>query len=473
MQQTEYDLVYKTKTTPFFPIILMAKNYSEPFKSLCGLDLQIEEPIVAVIHDDTAHWFFPKTLAPIGVSVIEQLVSEPALLDNLVEKEQEISKDFLSRINKPVADFFTNGYLNEAGEKELRILFSLYSDYGYYIDVPGFLLQLYYVDSFKERLFASIQGVSDQRKEDIYHTLLSSPYETNYEQFVRALYEHIIEEKDDSNIDTIVENFYWLTHDYLGTIIDRLYVEEQLREMKEKDIAYAAQEIESTQARIQDITESVESLPNDMQQEVRAIHTLLKLYNDRKKEIANQVNIYFRRIVEHRFPEATFNDIHRLYQLAPEDVMSVLKGHTVASQDERYAEWVYEIPKGVVTTGNKELLSLIIPSGTVTELKGSVASPGNITGRVQCILNVSQIQQFEEGNILVAPFTNVNYLPIMKKAKAILTEVGGLTSHAAVVSRELDIPCIVGISQLLSILKDGDAVSVDAKSGVVKILTDE
>jgi len=58
----------------------------------------------------------------------------------------------------------------------------------------------------------------------------------------------------------------------------------------------------------------------------------------------------------------------------------------------------------------------------------------------------------------------------MKKAKAILTEFGGLTSHAAIVSRELNRPCVVGIPNLLASVQDGDRLEVDADNGVVRVL---
>ena len=64
----------------------------------------------------------------------------------------------------------------------------------------------------------------------------------------------------------------------------------------------------------------------------------------------------------------------------------------------------------------------------------------------------------------------VHYLPIMKKAKAILTEFGGLTSHAAIVSRELNKPCVVGIPNLLASVQDGDKVEVDADNGNIRVL---
>ena len=66
--------------------------------------------------------------------------------------------------------------------------------------------------------------------------------------------------------------------------------------------------------------------------------------------------------------------------------------------------------------------------------------------------------------------TTVDYLPAMKKASAIVTDDGGITSHAAIISRELGIPCIVGTKIATKVLKDGDLVEVNANKGEVKIL---
>ncbi|MDD4900882.1 MAG: PEP-utilizing enzyme [Patescibacteria group bacterium] len=103
-------------------------------------------------------------------------------------------------------------------------------------------------------------------------------------------------------------------------------------------------------------------------------------------------------------------------------------------------------------------------------LKGLVACPGKVRGRVRVILRNGDFMKFKKGEVLVALQTMVHYIPIMKLSSAILTEFGGLTSHAAIVGRELKKPCIVGIPNLIASLKDGDLVEVDADKGVVKIL---
>ena len=84
-------------------------------------------------------------------------------------------------------------------------------------------------------------------------------------------------------------------------------------------------------------------------------------------------------------------------------------------------------------------------------------------------MRVADIQRMKEGAVLVAPLTMPQLLPAMKKASAILTEVGGVTSHATILSRELKIPCIVGIQNLTATLQDGDFVKVNAEKGIITI----
>lgn len=100
-------------------------------------------------------------------------------------------------------------------------------------------------------------------------------------------------------------------------------------------------------------------------------------------------------------------------------------------------------------------------------LTGAPASPGIGVGPVKIIYSPSEIDKIHKGDVLVAPQTNPDYVPAMKKASAIVTEKGGRTSHAAIVSRELGIPAVVGAEHATKILKNDMVVSVDGKTGEV------
>ena len=106
----------------------------------------------------------------------------------------------------------------------------------------------------------------------------------------------------------------------------------------------------------------------------------------------------------------------------------------------------------------------------VKNFKGEIASRGKSNGKVKIILTRNELAKMKNGNILVAPMTSPWYLPAIKKATAIITDEGGVTCHAAIVSRELNIPCIIGTKIATQVLKDGDLVEVDANKGDVKLL---
>ena len=106
-------------------------------------------------------------------------------------------------------------------------------------------------------------------------------------------------------------------------------------------------------------------------------------------------------------------------------------------------------------------------------ISGLVVSKGGkavARGRVRILLDPARADKFRKGEILVAPMTSPEYIFAMRKAAAIITDTGGLTSHAAIVSRELGVPCIVGTKVATKVLKDGDFIEVDANGGVIKKL---
>jgi phosphoenolpyruvate synthase/pyruvate phosphate dikinase len=104
------------------------------------------------------------------------------------------------------------------------------------------------------------------------------------------------------------------------------------------------------------------------------------------------------------------------------------------------------------------------------EIKGMPAFRGVAKGIVKKIVTKLDVNNFKKGQVLVAEMTQPDYVPIMKKAAAIVTDEGGITCHAAIVARELKVPCIIGTKIATKVLHDGDLVEVDANSGTVKII---
>jgi phosphohistidine swiveling domain-containing protein len=106
----------------------------------------------------------------------------------------------------------------------------------------------------------------------------------------------------------------------------------------------------------------------------------------------------------------------------------------------------------------------------VQKLSGMAASSGKASGEVRIIMSQENFEEFEEGEVLVTGMTRPEFVSTMKKSAAIITNEGGITSHAAIVSRELNKPCVIGTQNATEVLQDGDRVEVDADEGVVKII---
>lgn len=108
--------------------------------------------------------------------------------------------------------------------------------------------------------------------------------------------------------------------------------------------------------------------------------------------------------------------------------------------------------------------------GKQTELKGAIAFNGVVSGMVKVVMTAHEINKIKKGDILVAPTTAPSFIFGMEKAAAFVTDEGGITSHAAIVAREMKKPCIIGTKIATKILKDGMMVEVDANKGIVRII---
>ncbi len=117
--------------------------------------------------------------------------------------------------------------------------------------------------------------------------------------------------------------------------------------------------------------------------------------------------------------------------------------------------------------GSKPSLASLAGASAKELLRGMGASPGVAVGRVRVLESPADGAKLQPGEILVAHTTSPDWVPLMKRAAATVTDTGGMTSHAAIVSRELGVPCVVGTRGATQLLHDGEVVTVDATRGIV------
>jgi pyruvate,water dikinase len=159
-------------------------------------------------------------------------------------------------------------------------------------------------------------------------------------------------------------------------------------------------------------------------------------------------------------PVLTDAEVHELAELGAR-----IEAHYGAPQD---TEWAFEAQGGAWMLQSRPVTTLApaVQPGRVL-VRGLGAAPGRASGTVRIAPDVHAAHALEPGEVLVAPMTTPDWVPFMRTAGAIVTDSGGMTCHAAIVSRELGLPCIVGTARATSTLRDGELVGVDATRGVV------
>ncbi len=100
-------------------------------------------------------------------------------------------------------------------------------------------------------------------------------------------------------------------------------------------------------------------------------------------------------------------------------------------------------------------------------VRGLGVSPGQGSGRARILTNIKDMSSFEQGDVLVTEMTTPDWVPAMKIASAVVTNLGGKTCHAAIVGRELGVPCVVGCENATEVLKDGQVITVDGQRGLI------
>ena len=225
--------------------------------------------------------------------------------------------------------------------------------------------------------------------------------------------------------------------------------------------------------------EIIKKLPLKKREVVRIIHQLVFL-----KDHRNDLRFYAHFFIKNLYYEIARRSglkIKELSFLIDQEIIDLLEGKMGLTEikekirQRKEGHLIFKEGKRVeILSGEKakELRSKIIE-----ELKeekqafvGIVAASGKVKGEVIIVKNDNDLKKMKKGKILVAIFTRPHYLSVMRQAKAIITDEGGITSHAAIVSRELNIPCIVNTKIATKVLKDGQLVEVDANKGVVRII---
>jgi phosphohistidine swiveling domain-containing protein len=167
--------------------------------------------------------------------------------------------------------------------------------------------------------------------------------------------------------------------------------------------------------------------------------------------------------------------------LTPDEIISFLKDGTspmtVIQKRSGYNWLIFGDKKEELHISDQRKLLKNLESRMVPQVEagtkiftGQIGNKGRARGIVRIVIAIDDFHKMRDGDILVTTMTTPDFVVLMQKASGIVTDTGGLLSHASIVSRELNKPCIIGTKIATQVLHDGDLVEVDAERGIVKIL---
>ncbi|MFH1308255.1 MAG: PEP-utilizing enzyme [archaeon] len=250
--------------------------------------------------------------------------------------------------------------------------------------------------------------------------------------------------------------------------------------LKEK---YEDSEIpEASEEKLNQFQEFLNKLNQDEKKLVHYIQEIINIRDSRKDPISKGITIQFR-VAQKMFNEAGLEKDLIYYYNFEELIQGIsylkenknyikkrLKGYSIIAYYNGQIEEEYNTFDTIKQQIDRIYLSQEKQKSSDKLITGQSAYPGKVQGIVRIVRDPFKATDFKQGTILVTGMTRPEFAPLMRFAGAIITDEGGVTCHAAIVSRELKIPCIVGTKIASQILKTGDLVEIDADKGIVRIL---
>jgi phosphohistidine swiveling domain-containing protein len=341
-----------------------------------------------------------------------------------------------------------------------------------------------------ELLLNKILKEINRDKTEEYLEILSAPVEYSFfqQEELDLLRTSFIKNKKEFRevLEKHAQKYYWILNSYGGNQVLKInYFRDKLKELLRGKIA--KNKIKEIENIIKNSQRRKEYLIRKLKLNKKIILIARQLsqsiwWQDLRKGYIWRMNYFWDKFLKEiaRRTKWSFDDLLWCW---PGEVIRILQNQKVdkrkiLSRKKYYATYT-EIGnmKHLFGKQARDLVKIYLEApvgGKIKELKGLTVSKGKedfVRGKAKIITNpFRDLKKMKRGDILVASMTSPEFIIAMKKAKAIITDHGGITSHAAIVSRELRVTCVVDTKIATKVLKDGNLVEVDANKGIVKIL---
>src|SRR3989338_765126 len=444
---------------------------------------------------------------------IKQLYDEPEKTKTLFNNWRKENKRFFEFCEKEVCA------LEKLDDNKLYLLYNSFLNYfietwtpTLSVDVMGTYTETELLNNFlkavKEGVKKAVNKTVNSRHLERRDTLkyFNELCQPTHISFVRKEHISILnlallykKEKDKFNLSNHFKNqlkehqknVYWIENNYrnIKTLDERYFLEKIKAES-----AKTKEQINESLKKLEDV-KSIEkkqkllftqlNLKGKIIQDILLTH-LLTEWQDSRREMNMKGNHYLNELLKmiakrknlslNEIYHASVGEISSLFTKTKNNTLGKIDKNKLHLRSKHMVQLMEQPEQETIFEGKdaEEIINAFKSENIDADLRGGTASVSNtsdkiITGKVRVVLDANK-SKLEEGEILVASMTRPEYEPLMKKAKAIITDEGGMTSHAAIVSREMGIPCIIGTKNATKLLKDGMIVAMNTNHGVVRII---
>lgn len=289
--------------------------------------------------------------------------------------------------------------------------------------------------------------------------LLTHPKRDSY---IREAEKYLLKTKD---IEGFIDKYYWIDNNYSQTKV-----------LTQKEVLMRLKEIESHKRLKRAYSKTKLSASNNRLIELLRNYALYK--DNRKKHI--WIFLHFLETLLKEVSRRIKLPMTDLRNTFPQEIALILAGKfskTKIGERKKYCVvvWKEDAKKPQILTGYKakkwEKIVYQKSKEGIKTILGQTACSGLVRGKVRVLLSAKDCYKLEKGEVLVTFMTSPDFMSAIRKCSAIVTNFGGVTSHAAIISRELNVPCIVGTKIATHVLKTGDLVEVNANNGIVRLLS--
>lgn len=347
----------------------------------------------------------------------------------------------------------------------------------------------FFVEAYDEDTEKRVEDFLDKKGLDINKEELDILFSPDHSTFLMNYRSGAIKwllNPDKEKLHDLIREYFFIKVDYgqMKEVGPETIKKEFFSQIKNQSLKEELDKIEKKVEELKALRRIIRKVENkyDMDEETKNFFEFFRLlikWRDERKKV-NQLGMYVNWIsIKELFRRKGINEKLVKYAVVPEILQGKYKeegyqkilqkrkeGALVYYTAEGKFSWIYDMDK------IREIERIVEGelSEGIKEIKGQIANKGKVKGRVKIVNYTNQFHKVEEGDILVASMTRPEYGPLLSRVSAIITDEGGITSHAAIVSREMNIPCIIGTKIATRVLKDGQLVELDAEKGIVRIL---